>query len=75
MLDFRDVPRIGQAFADEIFRVFRRERPDVNITPIRTSQQVTEMIEHVLNSVGAIGNGRRIDPSRAMTANSPDLRP
>jgi len=72
MLDFRDVPRIGQAFADEIFRVFRREHPDVKITPIRASQQVKEMIEHVLSS--AIGNGRGIGQSRTIP-NRPDLRP
>lgn len=47
MLDFRDVPRIGQAFADEIFRVFRREHPDVRIVPVGTSQQVRDMIQHV----------------------------
>jgi|HubBroStandDraft_6_1064221.scaffolds.fasta_scaffold71536_2 anti-sigma regulatory factor (Ser/Thr protein kinase) len=48
MLDFRDVPRIGQAFADEIFRVFRRDHPDIRIVPVRMSQQVQNMIQHVI---------------------------
>jgi len=29
MLDFRNVPTIGQAFADEIFRVFANEHPGI----------------------------------------------
>ena len=44
LLDFRDVPTIGQAFADEVFRVFRREHPEVGIVPINDNPDVKRMI-------------------------------
>ena len=44
VLDFDDVESIGQAFADEVFRVFPRRHPDVEIVPIRTNEQVARMI-------------------------------
>jgi len=48
MLDFEGVPKIGQAFADEILRVFANMHPEVKIVPIRTSSDVERMIRHVL---------------------------
>ncbi len=47
MLDFKNVPTIGQAFADEIFRVFRNAHPDIKIIPVRTSPEVKAMIARV----------------------------
>jgi anti-sigma regulatory factor (Ser/Thr protein kinase) len=47
LLDFKDVGTIGQAFADEIFRVFKNEHPEVEIIPLRTSPEVQEVIDHV----------------------------
>jgi hypothetical protein len=47
ILDFKDVPRIGRAFADEIFRVFRDEHPGIQIIPVRTTPEVRATIEHV----------------------------
>ena len=44
MLDFTGVASIGQAFADEVFRVFRAKHPEVDLIPTRTSQQVKQMI-------------------------------
>ena len=44
LLDFRDVPTIGQAFADEVFRVFRRAHPDLNLVPINENAEVKRMI-------------------------------
>ena len=44
VLDFRDVPAIGQAFADEVFRVFRREHPEVSIIPVNDNPDVKRMI-------------------------------
>jgi anti-sigma regulatory factor (Ser/Thr protein kinase) len=46
MLDFKGVPSIGQAFADEIFRVFKDEHPEIEVLAARTSPQVRKMIEH-----------------------------
>jgi hypothetical protein len=44
LLDFSDVEMIGQAFADEIFRVYQREHPDIRIIPISASPAVESMI-------------------------------
>jgi DNA-binding Lrp family transcriptional regulator len=44
VLDFADVAEIGQAFADELFRVFPAEHPTVNLVPINTTEMVSQMI-------------------------------
>ena len=44
LLDFEGVPAIGRAFADEVFRVFRRDHPDVSIVPINDNPEVKRMI-------------------------------
>jgi anti-sigma regulatory factor (Ser/Thr protein kinase) len=44
VLDFEGVEAVGQAFADQIFRVFVRQHPGVNITPINASAEVLRMI-------------------------------
>lgn len=44
LLDFENVPSIGQAFADEIFRVFAAAHPQIEIVPINTSPEVDQMI-------------------------------
>ncbi len=44
VLDFRNVPIIGQAFADEVFRIFTREHPKVTVVPIRANSGVQRMI-------------------------------
>lgn len=49
-LDFAGVPEIGQAFADEVFRVFAAAHPDIRITPINTEPPVAHMIRHVVAS-------------------------
>ena len=43
-LDFRGVPTIGPAFADEIFRVWKRAHPESMITCSYASDEVTKMI-------------------------------
>lgn len=47
VLDFHQVDSIGQAFADEIFRVFVASNPDVEIVPVRENDAVKEMIARV----------------------------
>jgi len=44
ILDFAGVKMIGQAFADEIFRVFRNEHPDISLIPVNTVDEVKKMI-------------------------------
>lgn len=55
MLDFQGVPTIGQAFADEIFRVFATEHPDIELVPIHTNSEVKRMIERVKATIHAAG--------------------
>ena len=43
-LDFTGVKSIGQAFADEVFRVFANEHPDVRLTPVFANENVMKMI-------------------------------
>ncbi|WP_238888695.1 STAS-like domain-containing protein [Achromobacter insuavis] len=45
MFDFSGIDSIGQAFADEIFRVFQNEHPEVELEPIEANAEVTEMIQ------------------------------
>jgi anti-sigma regulatory factor (Ser/Thr protein kinase) len=44
ILDFADVPTVGQAFADEIFRVFANAHPDVELIAIHAAPEVQQMI-------------------------------
>ena len=44
LFDFKSVRRIGQAFADEIFRVFARKHPRIQISVINTNPRVRQMI-------------------------------
>jgi len=50
MLDFSGVEMIGQAFADEIFRVYKNENPRVNISVNRANEQVSAMIHRAQNA-------------------------
>ncbi len=50
ILDFSNVKSIGQAFADEIFRVFHNQNPTIYLTPINTNKQVKQMIERAANN-------------------------
>jgi hypothetical protein len=44
-LDFKGVTEIGQGFADEVFRVFVRDHPDVKIYHINASEDVVSTIK------------------------------
>ncbi|MEY4706949.1 MAG: hypothetical protein RJB58_672 [Pseudomonadota bacterium] len=54
LLDFAGVPIIGQPFADEIFRVFQNQHPDIRILAINTTPEVMRMIEHVKGQSGGL---------------------
>ena len=47
-LDFSGVEEIGQAFADEIFRVYATAHPGVKLTPIHANDNVTRMIRRAI---------------------------
>jgi anti-sigma regulatory factor (Ser/Thr protein kinase) len=44
ILDFEGVDKIGQGFADEVFRVFNNSHPDVELIPVNTSALVDRMV-------------------------------
>ena len=50
VLDFEGVAMIGQAFADEIFRVFTAAHKDVKIQPENANTKITTMIKHIESS-------------------------
>lgn len=45
LFDFKEVPTIGQAFADEIFRVFALQHPEIKLIAIKPNSEVRYMIE------------------------------
>ncbi|MDY6305469.1 MAG: STAS-like domain-containing protein [Oribacterium sp.] len=46
-LDFMDVNEMGPSFADEIFRVYKRQHPEIKISVENASDDVKRMIHHV----------------------------
>ena len=50
VLDFEGVEQIGQGFADEVFRVFARAHPDIELVSINKNTQVRAMIERINNA-------------------------
>lgn len=63
VLDFADVEFIGQAFSDELFRVFPNANPSVKLQPINMNHFVAGMIRRVL------GRSDKVEPASAPTAN------
>jgi anti-sigma regulatory factor (Ser/Thr protein kinase) len=49
MLDFDQVPIVGQAFVDEIYRVFQRVHPDIRIQEENMSEGVAFMVRRAKN--------------------------
>lgn len=45
LLDFQGVDFIGQAFADEVFRVFARRNPQISLIPINLTKSVEQTIQ------------------------------
>lgn len=44
VFNFAGVDAIGQAFADEVFRVFKRQHPEMQLVRLNTNQEVEQMI-------------------------------
>ncbi len=49
IMDYDKVPMIGQAFADEIYRVFRNKYPEIQIKDENTNEAVAFMIQRAKN--------------------------
>lgn len=45
IVDFKGVGEVGQAFADEIFRVWQSEHLETRLTPINMNEGVRSMVE------------------------------
>lgn len=45
VLDFKDVESVGQAFVDEVFRVFKNEHPDITVEYFDANTDVDMMIK------------------------------
>ncbi|HVQ76604.1 MAG TPA: STAS-like domain-containing protein [Candidatus Binatia bacterium] len=60
-LDFAGVSEIGQAFADELFRVFAAAHPAIRIVPVNTGPAVAQMIRRV-TAAGSASNGLTSSP-------------
>ncbi|MDO8412344.1 MAG: DUF4325 domain-containing protein [Gallionellaceae bacterium] len=48
VLDFAGVEEIGQAFADEVFRVFQQAHPATTLSPINMTSAVENMFKRVM---------------------------
>jgi anti-sigma regulatory factor (Ser/Thr protein kinase) len=59
VLDFTGVDIVGQGFADEVFRIWARENPDVNLVPTEMSDPVAFMVERALRGASALGSDPR----------------
>jgi hypothetical protein len=62
IFDFASVATIGQAFADEIFRVFASQHPNIELTSIHASSEVKRMIERA-KSGGVVEERQPNQPS------------
>lgn len=51
LLDFNGVDYIGQAFADEVFRVFANKNPHILLVPVKTNDEIMRMIKSVKSEV------------------------
>jgi len=49
ILDFEGVESVGQAFADEVFRVFPAEHPTVELLAVNANEQVSRMMSRAVS--------------------------
>lgn len=50
ILDFKGVDSVGQAFADEVFRVYARQHPDMELLAVNENAQIAQMINRALSA-------------------------
>lgn len=51
VLDYDKVPVVGQAFTDEIYRVFKNKHPDIKIESVNMQDGVRFMVEHAKKEI------------------------
>jgi anti-sigma regulatory factor (Ser/Thr protein kinase) len=52
-LDFSGVEAVGQAFADEVFRVFKNQHPEIDLVSLNTNKDVEQMIRRAQSLLNA----------------------
>jgi len=57
VFDFSEVPTIGQAFADEIFRVFPQNHPEIELLETHANSEVKRMIDRAKSGNSSQQNG------------------
>ncbi len=50
ILNFKGVKSIGQGFADEVFRVFRNDHPDINLLTVNLNPVCEQVVRHVVDN-------------------------
>lgn len=50
IFDFEDVSMVGQAFADEIFRVYANKNLDIHLVPVNMTIDVERMVQRALGN-------------------------
>lgn len=48
IFDFKGVNEVGQAFADQIFRVFASEHPEIDLIPVNMNHDVENMVRRAV---------------------------
>ena len=54
VFDFDKVPTVGQAFADEVFRVFHHKYPEIKLEVENTTEGVKFMVKRAQNEAEAL---------------------
>jgi hypothetical protein len=49
VMDYDKVPMVGQAFADEIYRVFKIKHPEIDVQDMNMNESVKFMVERARN--------------------------
>ncbi|CAA6809671.1 MAG: ATP-binding region, ATPase-like [uncultured Sulfurovum sp.] len=50
IFDFEDISTVGQAFADEIFRVYANKNKDIVLMPLNMNEDVNRMVQRALGN-------------------------
>ncbi len=70
LLDFSGVTMIGQAFADEIFRVYQQEHPSIQIFAVNANENVEKMIQRVKSNMQSVGLQESVNDETTTTSGS-----
>ncbi|XXQ55797.1 STAS-like domain-containing protein [Xenophilus aerolatus] len=56
VFDFKNVESVGQAFADQIFRVYAADHPDIQLSPINMNVEVRRTVNRALAAKDGLGH-------------------